>query len=406
MTSELARQRHQLVSTNTQLSERRRFMEAVLSGVSAGVIGVGPGGTIRLLNPSAERLLAVRSTDLVGRDIAVALPGLARAVDAAGEPGAKPRGPQDVTLAVEGEERRFSVRVTREQDPTSQEGCVVTFDDITELVVAQRSAAWGDVARRIAHEIKNPLTPIQLSAERLRRKYAGSIEKDRETFEKLTDTIVRQVGDIKTMVDEFAAFARVPKPEIALHDVRDAVQEPVILFREGHPAVRYVLRLPDKAVMAPIDRRLISQALTNLVKNATESVVAAAEGEAHDTDWQPTVETTLRVGPERVEIEVIDNGLGLPRQNRARLLEPYVTTKGHKGTGLGLAIVQKIVEQHGGTLTLEDASPAPGRTRGAMVRLSLPARAAAVGPPRAHTSLSEIEGAADNPRREAGAGTP
>ncbi|MDX2154898.1 MAG: PAS domain-containing sensor histidine kinase [Hyphomicrobiaceae bacterium] len=372
MTSELARQRHELVSANTQLIERRRFMEAVLSGVSAGVIGLGPDGTIRLVNPSAELLLAIHADAVIGRRLADVLPELASAIEE-GDAGHKPRGPRDVTLAVAGDERRFSVRITSEQAGSSGEGRVVTFDDITELVVAQRSAAWGDVARRIAHEIKNPLTPIQLSAERLRRKYGASIQTDRDTFEKLTDTIVRQVGDIKTMVDEFAAFARVPKPEIALGDVREAVQEPVILFRESHPGVRYVLQLPSTALMASIDRRLISQALTNLVKNATESVMTAAEAPDRAPDWEPTVQASLRHEGDRIEIEVLDNGLGLPKQNRARLLEPYVTTKGSKGTGLGLAIVQKIVEQHGGTLALEDAPPALGRARGALVRLTLPA---------------------------------
>jgi len=372
MTSELASQRNALVSANAQLTERRRFMEAVLSGVSAGVIGLAPDGTIRLVNPSAEKLLGVTPDSVNGRPLGEALPELAAALSGEGT-GMKPRGPHDITLTIGGEERRFSVRVTGEQSGTGSEGSVVTFDDITELVVAQRSSAWADVARRIAHEIKNPLTPIQLSAERLKRKYGASIEKDRETFDKLTDTIVRQVGDIKTMVDEFASFARVPKPEIELTDIRNAVQEPVILFRESHPAVRYVMNFPEAPLLAPADRRLISQALTNLVKNATESVVAAAEAGDCGPDWQPTVETNLRRVGDRIEIEVIDNGLGLPRQNRARLLEPYVTTKGSKGTGLGLAIVQKIVEQHMGVLALEDAPPAPGRTRGALVRLSLPA---------------------------------
>lgn len=371
MTSELARQRHELVTTNDQLTERRRFMEAVLAGVSAGVIGLGPKGRIRLVNPSAEHLLAITAADVIGRPLTEALPDIAKALsdDAA---GIKPRGPYDVTLTVGGEERRFSVRVTREQSGSETTGNVVTFDDITDLVVAQRSSAWGDVARRIAHEIKNPLTPIQLSAERLRRKYASSIHTDRETFEKLTDTIVRQVGDIKTMVDEFAAFARVPKPEIQLADVRDAVHEPVILFRESYPAVRYELNLPSVPLMASVDRRLITQALTNLVKNATESVMTAAEAADREDGWEPTVTASVRQDGERIEIEIIDNGLGLPKQNRARLLEPYVTTKGAKGTGLGLAIVQKIVEQHAGSLVLDDAPPAPGRSRGARVRLTLP----------------------------------
>ena len=371
MTSELARQRHALLSANEQLTERRRFMEAVLSGVSAGVIGLDPEGNVSLVNPSAQTLLGITSDSVTGKPFAQAFPDLAAALEGDGT-GIKPRGPHDITLSVDGIERRFSVRITREQSGGGTHGSVVTFDDITELVVAQRSSAWGDVARRIAHEIKNPLTPIQLSAERLRRKYGGSIENDRETFEKLTDTIVRQVGDIKTMVDEFAAFARVPKPDIQLTDIRDAVQEPVILFRESHPAVRYILNLPPAALPAPIDRRLISQALTNLVKNATESVVSAGEAGNQEPGWQGTVETSLRVNGDRVEIEVIDNGLGLPKQHRARLLEPYVTTKGSKGTGLGLAIVQKIVEQHAGLLTLDDAPPAPGRSRGARVRLSLP----------------------------------
>ena len=382
MTSELARQRHALVSANEQLTERRRFMEAVLSGVSAGVIGLDPDGTVRLVNPSAQKLLGITSDCVTGRPFTEALPALAAALEGDGA-GIKPRGPHDVTLSVGGEERRFSVQITREQSGADTHGSVVTFDDITELVVAQRSSAWGDVARRIAHEIKNPLTPIQLSAERLRRKYGAAIQNDRETFEKLTDTIVRQVGDIKTMVDEFAAFARVPKPDIQLTDIRDAVQEPVILFRESHPGVRYVLTMPETKLPAAIDRRLISQALTNLVKNATESVVTAGEGGEQEPGWQGTVETSLRQIGDRIEIDVIDNGLGLPKQNRARLLEPYVTTKGTKGTGLGLAIVQKIVEQHAGILTLEDAPPGPGRKRGARVRLSLPASwdpAGAAGP--------------------------
>jgi two-component system nitrogen regulation sensor histidine kinase NtrY len=315
---------------------------------------------------------------------------LAAAIEG-GNPGIIARGPQDATLQVDGVERRFSVRITREEEGSGSEGSVVTFDDITDLVVAQRSSAWGDVARRIAHEIKNPLTPIQLSAERLRRKYGSSIQADRETFEKLTDTIVRQVGDIKTMVDEFAAFARVPKPEMVDSDVRDAVQEPVILFRESHAGVRYVMRLPNEPVIASIDRRLISQALTNLVKNATESVMSAAESSEQPPDWVPMVETSLTLEGTRIVIEVVDNGLGLPKQQRARLLEPYVTTKGNKGTGLGLAIVQKIVEQHGGALVLDDAPPAPGRTRGALVRLTLPVSPAGQGRREPTSALSTAD---------------
>jgi two-component system nitrogen regulation sensor histidine kinase NtrY len=260
----------------------------------------------------------------------------------------------------------------------------VTFDDVTDLVVAQRTSAWADVARRIAHEIKNPLTPIQLSAERLRKKYAPSITHDRETFDRLTTTIERQVADLKAMVDEFAEFARMPKPEMARHDLRHAVQEPVVLFREGHPEIKYELRLPDKPILMSFDRRLITRAVTNLVKNASEAVEAVKDGKANG--WKGRVETIVTPQSDRVTIEVIDNGVGLPKQNRARLLEPYVTTKGHKGTGLGLAMVQKITEQHGGTLTLEDAPVAPDRKHGAVVRITLPLETSHGEPRKAPTN--------------------
>jgi two-component system nitrogen regulation sensor histidine kinase NtrY len=281
-----------------------------------------------------------------------------------------------VTFTVGGEERTFAVMVTRERASGGDVGSVLTFDDVTDLVVAQRTAAWADVARRIAHEIKNPLTPIQLSAERLRKKYAHTITKDRETFDRLTTTIERQVGDLKAMVDEFAEFARMPKPEMARHDLRHAVQEPVVLFREGHPEIQYDLKLPEKPILMSFDRSLMTRAITNLVKNASEAIEAAKDahkdGRGKANGWKGRIETIVTPQSDRVTIEVIDNGIGLPKQNRNRLLEPYVTTKGHKGTGLGLAMVQKITEQHGGTLALEDAPQAPGRTQGALVRITLP----------------------------------
>ncbi len=379
MTRELARQRQDLVAANDLLTERRRFMEAVLSGVSAGVIGLDAEGRVRLANPSAERLLGVTADALIGRTLDEAVPELARVANAESEGRGKGRAEGQVTLVVGSEERTFDVRVTREQATGESEGRVVTFDDITELVSAQRTSAWGDVARRIAHEIKNPLTPIQLSAERIRRKYGANINQDRETFEKLTDTIVRQVGDIKSMVDEFASFARIPKPQMEQTDIREAVQEPVILFRESHPDIDFDLQMPRDPLRISCDQRLLTQALTNLVKNATESVRAFGEQADRPADWKGCVAVHARVaadtprGP-HVIIEVIDNGLGLPKQNRSRLLEPYVTTKGNKGTGLGLAIVQKITEQHGGRLSLEDAPPDAQGRRGALVRMTLPMR--------------------------------
>jgi two-component system nitrogen regulation sensor histidine kinase NtrY len=372
MTRELKNQRDALVTANEQLMERRQFMEAVLSGVSAGVIGLDSQDRITLVSRAAINLLGLADGDLVGKKLKDAIPAFGAVLEKEEEHSLK-RTQEEVTFFIGGEERTFAVMVTRERATGGDVGSVVTFDDVTDLVVAQRTAAWADVARRIAHEIKNPLTPIQLSAERLRRKYAKSITTDRETFDRLTTTIERQVTDLKTMVDEFAEFARMPKPEMAPHDLRHAVQEPVVLFREGHPEIEYELRLPEKPLLMSIDRRLITRAITNLVKNASEAVDTAREAALkEDKNWKGRIETIVTPQSDRVTIEVIDNGIGLPKQNRARLLEPYVTTKGHKGTGLGLAMVQKITEQHGGTLALEDAPPAPGRTHGALVRITLP----------------------------------
>ena len=394
MTRELKNQRDALVTANDQLVERRHFMEAVLSGVSAGVIGLDSQDRITLVSRAASNLLAVADDDLFGKKLKEAIPAFGAVLDKQDEHTLRQRSQDEVTFYVGGEERTFAVMVTRERSSGGDVGSVVTFDDVTDLVVAQRTAAWADVARRIAHEIKNPLTPIQLAAERLRKKYSKNITHDRETFDRLTTTIERQVTDLKTMVDEFAEFARMPKPEMGSHDLRHAVQEPVVLFREGHSEIDYELRIPDKPLLMSFDRRLITRAVTNLVKNASEAVEAAREAaQKQDPSWKGRVETIVTPQSDRVTIEVIDNGIGLPKQNRARLLEPYVTTKGHKGTGLGLAMVLKITEQHGGTLSLEDAPPAPGREHGALVRISLPL-VNVHGPTRPQTSHSPTEQAA------------
>lgn len=369
MTREIKGQRDALVTANEQLVDRRRFMEAVLSGVSAGVIGLDSQDRITLVSRAAEQLLDTQEAELVNKKIVDVLPMLAPTLERREDPGQKSRGGHEISITIGEEERIFAVRVTREKEGPGDVGSVVTLDDITELVSAQRTSAWADVARRIAHEIKNPLTPIILSAERIRRKYGRVITEDRETFDKLTATIERQAGDIKTMVDEFASFARIPKPVMEEGDLRDAVQDPVILFRESHAAVTYSLTMPDVPLRGEFDRRLLTQAVTNLVKNATEAVEGAAESEPGRT---PQVDVALHHDETGIAISVSDNGPGLPRQNRTRLLEPYVTTKGHKGTGLGLAIVQKIIEQHGGMLSLEDADPTDDRPTGARVTLSLP----------------------------------
>ena len=378
MTKELESQRTELVTANSQLSERRRFMEAVLSGVSAGVIGVDRHGAITLVSRSAEHLLGRSGADLIGRPLAGAVPEFAALVTEAADPAAKSRRQQQVTLVIDGDERNFAVRVTGQAPGEEDHGSVVTFDDVTELVSAQRTSAWADVARRIAHEIKNPLTPIQLSAERLRRKYAAAITEDRETFDRCTETIIRQVGDVTRMVDEFSAFARSPKPQMEDHDIRDVVRAAVLDRQMAGADIAFDTKVGKEPIIVTCDRRLISQAVINLVKNAQEAIQAFAENPGREPGWAGRIETLVRRHGERVDIEVIDNAAGLPKHNRNRLLEPYVTTKGNKGTGLGLAIVQKSVEQHNGSLSLEDAPPAPGRTHGALIRISLPARPVAL----------------------------
>ncbi|MEQ1651056.1 MAG: PAS domain-containing sensor histidine kinase [Hyphomicrobium sp.] len=376
MTRELKGQQDALVSTNAELTERQNFMEAVLSGVSAGVIGLDSNDQITLLSRSAERLLGVTSADAVGKLLADIVPEFAPVLVETDEAGLKSKGQIEVKRQVDDNERTFAVKITREQGGEGDVGSVVTFDDVSELVQAQRTSAWADVARRIAHEIKNPLTPIQLSAERLRNKFGKQVTDNRELFDQLTQTIERQTGQIKSMVDEFASFARMPQPVMADQDLRLAVQEPAILFREGNKDIGFKMQIPEQAVRARFDLRLISQAVTNLIKNATEAIEGYGEAQGRPAGYKGDIEVRLVPAVDRVAIEVIDNGIGLPKQNRARLLEPYVTTRA-KGTGLGLAIVQKIVEQHGGTLALEDAPLTETRTRGALVRLTLPVKPAA-----------------------------
>jgi two-component system nitrogen regulation sensor histidine kinase NtrY len=383
MTKELERQRTDLVTANTQLIERRRFMEAVLSGVSAGVIGLDRHERITLASRSAQKLLGREEAQLIGHALPQAVPQFAAILREADEHKNRPQ--RQVTLIIGGEERNFVVRVTHEEQDEEDYGSVITFDDVTELVAAQRTSAWADVARRIAHEIKNPLTPIQLSAERLRRKYTKVITEDREIFERCTDTIIRQVGDVTRMVDEFSAFARTPKPQMEDQDVRDIVRAAVLDRQMASNDITFETRVGKEPVVATCDRRLISQAVSNLVKNAQEAIQAYADSSDKEPGWRGRIETIVRREGDQVHIEVIDNGPGLPKHNRNRLLEPYVTTKGNKGTGLGLAIVQKSVEQHNGVLSLEDAPPGPERgMHGALIRISLPMRRTPVEPATEH----------------------
>ena len=292
-----------------------------------------------------------------------------------------------ITISRGGRERNLSVRVTTEQSGDPEHGYVVTLDDITELVLAQRTSAWADVARRIAHEIKNPLTPIQLSAERLRRKYGRSITDDPAVFHQCTDTIIRQVDDIKRMVDEFSKFARMPRPVIAAEDVADTVRQIVFLMRVGNADIDIDLKIAEDPMLAQFDRRLISQGLTNIIKNATEAIGA----EPPVAGYKGRIKIiTARDGGDIV-IDVIDNGIGLPKENRNRLLEPYVTTR-EKGTGLGLAIVGRILEDHGGVIELRDASDKLPDQQGAWVRLRFAAAPIApTSPGAAKTKTHEPE---------------
>jgi two-component system nitrogen regulation sensor histidine kinase NtrY len=364
MTSELREQHDDIVRARDQIDQRRLFTEAVLAGVSAGVIGLDTEGRVTILNRSAERLLG--RSDTVGIPLAEAVPELAGLVTEARAGGPRVQG--TITLQRGGRERTINVRVTTEQAGETDHGYVVTLDDITELVAAQRTSAWADVARRIAHEIKNPLTPIQLSAERLRRKYGKTLTEDREVFEQCTETIIRQVGDIGRMVDEFSAFARTPKPVVEVQDLAETVRQAVFLARVGHPDITFDVELPKGPMEARFDRRLISQALTNILKNASEAIAALPS--EHRAEGKIRVCAT-RDGDDAV-IDVIDNGLGLPTEHRERLLEPYVTTR-EKGTGLGLAIVGRIVEEHGGKIELLDAPEG----RGAWIRMTFMVNGAA-----------------------------
>jgi two-component system nitrogen regulation sensor histidine kinase NtrY len=360
MTSELRRQHDGLTAASDLMDRRRRFMEAVLSGVSAGVIGIDGRGQITIVNPSTEALLATPRSELMGRPIGAVLPEVAALVEEARSSRQRMLQRQ-ILINRHHRERTLNVRVTGEQARVEDKDLVVTLDDITDLVAAQRTSAWADVARRIAHEIKNPLTPIQLSAERIRRKYGKVIVADREIFEQCTDTIVRQVDDIKRMVDEFSAFARMPKAKIDEDDIAATVKQVVFMMRIAHPEITFTDCAPERPLALNFDRRLLSQAVTNIVKNAAEAIAAVPENER----GPGLIEVAVREeGPDLVVIEVADNGKGFPEEGRQRLLEPYMTTR-EGGTGLGLPIVSKVLEEHGGGIELAD-NPAG---RGGLVRM-------------------------------------
>jgi two-component system nitrogen regulation sensor histidine kinase NtrY len=363
MTQELRTQRDELVSASDLIDSRRRFIEAVLSSASAGIIGVDHSGSIGILNRSAEKLIGHAESETLGHPLSEIIPELDDMMKAARE-GTQRLVQGQITITRDGRERNLSVRVSAEHTSQSQDSYIITLDDITDLVSAQRTSAWGDVARRIAHEIKNPLTPIQLSAERIRRKFGKVITEDKAIFEQCTDTIVRQVDDIRRMVDEFSRFARMPKPVMEGEDVADTVRQVVFLMRVGHSEIDIETVIKDEPLRAQFDRRLISQALTNIIKNATEAIEAVPV----ETLGKGRIEVIAARENDDIVIDVIDNGIGLPKVSRSRLLEPYVTTR-EKGTGLGLAIVGRVLEDHGGRIELNDAADIRPGARGAWMRL-------------------------------------
>jgi two-component system nitrogen regulation sensor histidine kinase NtrY len=368
MTSVLRSQHNSLVAANQLNDQRRRFMEAVLSGVPAGVVGLDSAGRIDVFNPTAERLIGGGElSDLSGQMMGDVLPPIRPLLDEAMS-GAPRLIDETIVVSRGGRDRTLSVRITHEAETGADKGFVVTLDDITDLVAAQRTAAWADVARRIAHEIKNPLTPIQLSAERIRRKFGRVIVEDKSVFDQCTDTIVRQVEDIKRMVDEFSSFARMPKPRPENDDVVAMVKEVAFMMRVAHPDLSIFETYPAGAAPARFDRRLIAQAVQNIIKNATEAIAATSSDQRAPGRIDIAVTTAA---PGFVTIDITDNGKGFPVENRQRLLEPYMTTR-EQGTGLGLAIVAKILEEHGGSIELLDAPSG----RGARVRMNLPSASA------------------------------
>ena len=378
MIRQLRTQRNQLISARDVIDDRRRFTEAVLSGVTAGVIGVEPDGTVTIVNRSAETMLGISEESSIGLKISELQPQIAGVFEA-GRGSGKPVYRDQVTFYRKGAERTFNVQITLEQGESegAHTSFVVTVDDITDLMQAQRSTAWADVARRIAHEIKNPLTPIQLSAERIKRRFGKVITEDREIFDQCTDTIIRQVGDIGRMVDEFSAFARMPKPDMQALDLREPLREASFLVEMSRSDIAFQRDFGDTPLMGTFDSRLLAQAFGNIIKNATEAIEAAERA-----DGAPgAIHIRARRHNGFIYVDVIDSGKGLPRENRQRLLEPYMTTR-EKGTGLGLAIVKKIVEDHGGRLELHDAPKAFFGGRGALIRMVFPAsKTQAIQPP-------------------------
>ncbi|NNK79759.1 MAG: PAS domain-containing sensor histidine kinase [Litoreibacter sp.] len=352
MTRQLKAQRETLLANTEQIERRRRLFDSVLSSVTAGVIGVDSQGDITFMNRAARALLDVPDLEYSTQTLTDVVPEFSPLFARIRE-GSRATAQEEIKLTRKGKMESLLVRMAqRTSEDGTPEGFVIAFDDVTELVSAQKMAAWGDVARRIAHEIKNPLTPIQLSAERLKRKMTPLAGDELDSLEQYTDVIVRQTNDLRRIVDEFSKFARMPEPERREADLGKLVRDAVTLQQAGQPDVEITLDCAENRLLAEIDQTMINQALTNLIKNAGEAIESYTK---RPEDFTPQVKVRVEADDKMITIRIADNGIGLPA-DRARLFEPYVTTR-EKGTGLGLPIVKKIIEEHGGTLTLQDADP-------------------------------------------------
>ncbi|WP_099823570.1 sensor histidine kinase NtrY-like [Oceaniglobus indicus] len=356
MTKQLKGQRESLLATNDQIERRRRLFDSVLSSVTAGLVGLDEKGRVTFVNRSAERLLQLQEGEEQAVALSVVVPEFGALFEKLRQNPRVDVMQEEIKVARAGKLESLLVRVsTRRAETGRLEGYVVAFDDVTDLVAAQRMAAWGDVARRIAHEIKNPLTPIQLSAERIKRKFAKRLDdEDAKSLEQYTDVIVRQTGDLRRIVDEFSKFARMPEPDRRTHDIAKLLRDVVTLQDAGQNGLTLHAEIPDQPVWADFDATMLNQAFTNLIKNAGEAIETYSENGVPD-GYSPQIRVSMTTDAHDVVISISDNGSGLP-EDRARLFEPYVTTRS-EGTGLGLPIVKKIIEEHGGIFTLGDAEP-------------------------------------------------
>ena len=371
MTKQVKRQRDDLITANDYTERRRRLFDSVLSGVTAGVIGLSSDGNVGFINLAAEKLLNLNAENHEGKSIKLAVPEFVDLFLLIQKNENKTQQ-QEIKLTRAGATEILLVRVSaRISEDLLVEGYVITFDDVTDLVSAQRLAAWGDVARRIAHEIKNPLTPIQLSAERLKRKYSPMVGAEEDNLSQYCDVIIRQTNDLRRIVDEFSKFARMPEPIKRSVNITKLLKDVILLFEISSPAIKIKLKNPHGDINVNVDETMINQAFTNLIKNAGEAIESKTKLNSTNK-FDPEIRIFIKKDVNNLEIIIEDNGIGLPTQERSRLFEPYVTNR-ENGTGLGLSIVKKIIEEHNGSLELLDASPfSNNEDFGAKMRIIFP----------------------------------